>query len=67
MSINLSSDTRLELARQRQAELLQQAERDRLWRALSAEPATPTARLPRPWLLLRHLRRNRPALPTEAR
>jgi hypothetical protein len=67
MSMNLDSYLRLELASQRQAELLQQAERDQLRRGLSAEAATATGRLPSPSQLLRHLRRNRPALPREAR
>ncbi len=65
MSVNL--DPRLELARQRRAELLQQAERDRLCRTLSAEAESASGRLPSPSRLLRHLRRIRPALAREAR
>jgi hypothetical protein len=65
VSVNL--DTRVELARQRRAELLQQAERDRLCRALSADTRPATGRLPSPSQLLRYVRRNRPALPREAR
>ena len=39
MSITIHSDVRLEIGRQRQAELLHQAERDRLARALSEHTA----------------------------
>lgn len=67
MSINIDSNLRLEFGRQRQAELLQRAQRDKLERALSAEIASDAGLQPNPSRSLRHLRRNRQALPREAR
>jgi hypothetical protein len=67
MSFNIDSNLRLEFGRQRQAELLQRAQRDKLEHALSAEignDAGLPAHQPRSFL---HLRRNRQALPREAR
>ena len=61
MSRKLDSDLRLELARQHKAELVQQAERDQLRRALSAEIADDAGRRPNPLQLIRRLRRNRQA------
>ena len=66
MSFNIDSNLRLEFGRQRQAELLQRAQRDRLEHALSAEiayDAGPHKNQSRSFL---HLRRNRQALPREA-
>jgi hypothetical protein len=64
MSIHIYSDLRLELGRQRQAEMLQRAERDQLRRALRAETAD---RPPHPSELLRQPRPNPQALTREAR
>jgi len=67
VSFNIDSNLRLEFGRQRQAELLQRAQRDKLEHALSAEignDAGLPAHQPRSFL---HLRRNRQALPREAR
>ena len=67
MSFNIDSNLRLEFGRQRQAELLQRAQRDKLEHALSAEMGNDAglrAHQPRSFL---HLRRNRQALPREAR
>jgi hypothetical protein len=64
MSIHIYSDLRLELGRQRHAEMLQRAERDQLRRALRAEnagrPAHPSELLlqplPNPQALMREAR-----------
>ena len=66
MSFNIDSNLRLEFGRQRQAELLQRAQRDTLQHALSASAndAGPHQNQSRSFL---HLRRNRQALPREAR
>jgi hypothetical protein len=63
MSFNIDSNLRLEFGRQRQAELLHQAQRDQLEHALSAEGALDAGLQPHP----SRLRRNRQALPREAR
>jgi hypothetical protein len=67
MSFNIDSNLRLEFGRQRQAELLQRAQRDKLERALAAEIANGAGPLPNPSRSFRRLRRNRQALPREAR
>jgi hypothetical protein len=67
MSFNIDSNLRLELGRQRQAELLQRAQRDELERALAADIANDAGPLPNPSRSIRRLRRNRQALPREAR
>lgn len=67
MSFNIDSNLRLEFGRQRQAELLQQAQRDRLERGFSDEIASDSSSLPHPSRSFLHLRRNRQALPREAR
>jgi hypothetical protein len=67
MSLNLDSNLRLELGRQRQAELLQRAHRDKQERALSAEIANDADLRQYSSRSIRHLRRNRQALPREAR
>jgi hypothetical protein len=67
MSFNIDSNLRLEFGRQRQAELLQRAQQDKLERALAAEIAIDAGPLPKPSRSIRRLRRNRPALPREAR
>jgi hypothetical protein len=67
MSFNMDSNLRLEFGRQRQAELLQRAQRDKLERALSAESASDAGSLPHPSRSFLHLRRNRQTLPREAR
>ena len=67
VSFNIDSNLRLEFGRQRQAELLQRAQRDKLEHGLSAEignDAGLQAHRSRSFL---HLRRNRQALPREAR
>ena len=66
MSFNIDSNLRLEFGRQRQAELLQQAQRDRLERGFSDEIASDSSSLPHPSRSIL-LRRNRQALPGEAR
>jgi hypothetical protein len=66
MSFNIDSKLRLEFGRQRQAELLQRAQRDKLEHALSAEIADAGLQPHRSRSFL-HLRRNRQALPREAR
>ena len=66
MSFNIDSNLRLEFGRQRQAELLQRAQRDRLERGFSDEIANDSSSLPRPSRSIL-LRRNRQALPGEAR
>ena len=67
MSFNIDSNLRLEFGRQRQAELLQRAQRDKLERALAAEIANDAGFQPHPPRSFLHLRRNRQALPREAR
>ena len=66
MSFNIDSNLRLEFGRQRQAELLQQAQRDRLERGFSDEIASDSSSLPHPSRSIL-LRRNRQAIPREAR
>ena len=66
MSINIDSNLRLEFGRQRQADLLQRAQRDKLERGLSDEIANDPGPLPSPSRSIL-LRRNRQALPGEAR
>jgi hypothetical protein len=66
MSFNIDSNLRLQFGRQRQAELLHQAQRDQLEHALSAEIALDAGPQPHPSRSIR-LRRNRQALPREAR
>ena len=66
MSFNIDSNLRLEFGRQRQAELLQRAQRNRLERALLAESAGDAGLQPNRSRSIR-LRRNRQALPREAR
>jgi hypothetical protein len=65
MSFNIDSNLRLQFGRQRQAELLHQAQQARLERALSAEIALDPGPQPHPSRSIR-LRRNRQALPREA-
>jgi hypothetical protein len=67
MSFNIDSNLRLELGRQRQAELLQRAQQDTLEHALLAEIASDPGSQPHPSRSFLHLRRNRQALPREAR
>lgn len=67
MSFNIDSNLRLEFGRQRQAELLQRAQRDKLEHALSAEIANDAGLHPHQSRSFLHLRRNRQALPREAR
>ena len=67
MSFNIDSNLRLEFGRQRQAELLQRAQRDKLEHALSAEIASDAELHPHQSRSFLHLRRNRQALPREAR
>jgi hypothetical protein len=67
MSFNIDSNLRLEFGRQRQAELLQRAQRDKLERGLAAEIANDADLQPNPSRSIRRLRRNRQALPGEAR
>jgi hypothetical protein len=67
MSFNIDSNLRLEFGRQRQAELLQRAQRDKLEHALSAEIANDAGLHPNQSRSFLHLRRNRQALPREAR
>ena len=66
MSFNIDSNLRLEFGRQRQAELLQRAQRDKLEHALSDEIANDAGLQPHPSRSFL-LRRNRQALPREAR
>lgn len=66
MSFNIDSNLRLEFGRQRQAELLHRAQRDKLEHALSAEIARAAGPQPHRSRSIR-LRRNRQALPREAR
>jgi hypothetical protein len=66
MSINIDSNLRLELGRQRQAELVQRAHQNEHERALAAEIANGAGPLIYPSRSVR-LRRNRQALPGEAR
>jgi len=66
MSFNIDSNLRLEFGRQRQAELLQRAQQDKLERGLSDEIANGPGRLPHQSRSIL-LRRNRQALPREAR
>ena len=66
MSFNIDSNLRLEFGRQRQAELLQRAQRDKLEHALFAESASDAGLQPQQSRSIR-LRRNRQALPREAR
>jgi len=67
MSFNIDSNLRLEFGRQRQAELLQRAQRDKLEHALSAEIANDAGLRAHQSRSFLHLRRNRQALPREAR
>ena len=67
MSFNIDSNLRLEFGRQRQAELLQRAQRDKLEHALSADIANDAGLQPHRSRSFLHLRRNRQALPREAR
>jgi hypothetical protein len=67
MSFNIDSNLRLEFGRQRQAELLHQAQRDRREHALLAETGGDLGSHPHPSRSFLHLRRNRQALPREAR
>jgi len=67
MSFNIDSNLRLEFGRQRQAELLQRAQRDKLEHALSAEIANDAGLQAHRSRSFLHLRRNRQALPREAR
>ena len=67
MGFNIDSNLRLEFGRQRQAELLQRAQRDKLEHALSAEIANDAGLHQRQSRSFLHLRRNRQALPREAR
>ena len=67
MSFNIDSNLRLELGRQRQAELLQRAHRDKLEHAHYAEIASEPGLQPHRSRSFLHLRRNRQALPREAR
>ena len=67
MSFNIDSNLRLELGRQRQAELLQQAQRDKREHPLLAEIAHDPGLQPQRSRSFLHLRRNRHALPGEAR
>ncbi len=66
MSVNIDSNVRLEFGRQRQSELLQRAQRDRLERGLSDEIRNDPGSLPHQSRSIL-LRRNRQALPREAR
>jgi hypothetical protein len=66
MSFNIDSNVRLEFGRQRQAELLQRAQRDKLEHALFAGSASDAGPQPHQSRSIR-LRRNRQALPREAR
>ena len=66
MSFNIDSNLRLDFGRQRQAELLQRAQRDRLEHGLAAEISSDPGPLPNPSRSIL-LRRNRQALPGEAR
>ena len=67
MSFNIDSNLRLEFGRQRQAELLQRAQRDKFEHALLEESASDAGLQPHPSRSFLHLRRNRQALPREAR
>ena len=67
MSFNIDSNLRLELGRQRGAELLQRAHRDKLEHGLSAEIANDAGLQAHQSRSFLHLRRNRQALPREAR
>jgi hypothetical protein len=67
MSFNIDSNLRLELGRQRQAELLHQAQRDKREHPLLAEIAHDPGLQPYRSRSFLHLRRNRQALPREAR
>ena len=67
VSFNIDSNLRLEFGRQRQAELLQRAQRDKLEHALSAEIANDAGLQAHRSRSFLHLRRNRQALPREAR
>jgi hypothetical protein len=67
MSFNIDSNLRLELGRQRGAELMQQAHRDRLEHGLSAEIASGAGLYAHQSRSFLHLRRNRQTLPREAR
>ena len=67
MSFNIDSNLRLEFGRQRQAELLQRAQRDKLEHALSAESGNGAGLRAHQSRSFLHLRRNRQALPREAR
>ena len=66
MSFNIDSNLRLEFGRQRQADLLQRAQRDKLERGLSDEIASDPGSLPHQSRSIL-LRRNRRTLPREAR
>jgi hypothetical protein len=66
MGFNIDSNLRLEIGRQRQAELLQRAQRDKLERGFSDEIVNDSSSLPHPSRSIL-LRRNRLALPREAR
>ena len=67
MSFNIDSNLRLEIGRQRQAELLQRAQRDKLEHAFSADIANDAGLHRNQSRSFLHLRRNRQALPREAR
>ena len=67
MSFNIDSNLRLEFGRQRQAELLHRAQRDRREHALLAEIGGDPGSQPQPSRSFLRLRRNRQALPREAR
>ena len=67
MSMNIHSDVRLEIGRQRQAELLHEAERDRLVRALSAGAVERSGRVANLSQRVGHLRRSIQMRAREAR
>ena len=67
MSMNIHSDVRLEIGRQRQSELLHEAERDRLARALSAETIERSGRVANLSQRIGHLRRTIQMRAREAR
>jgi hypothetical protein len=67
MSMNIHSDMRLEIGRQRQAELLHEAERDRMARVLSADAVDRSGRVANLSQRIGHLRRTIQMRAREAR
>jgi len=67
MSMNIHSDVRLEIGRQRQAELLHEAERDRTARVLSADAVDRSGRVANLSQRIGHLRRTIQMRAREAR